>query len=113
MVVALLGVMQAGAAYLPLDLDHPPDRIAFMLRDAGARIVVTDAELAAELPTVDGLHPLLLGAALGDDDRDPDTDLDADPPARARSTRPPTSSTPPARPAGRRASSSPTRASAA
>ena len=34
MVVALLGVMRAGAAYLPLDLDHPPDRIAFMLRDA-------------------------------------------------------------------------------
>jgi non-ribosomal peptide synthetase component F len=50
MIVALLGVMRTGAAYLPLDLDHPPDRIAFMLRDSGVRIVVTDSDLVGELP---------------------------------------------------------------
>ncbi|HEV7977634.1 non-ribosomal peptide synthetase, partial [Amycolatopsis sp.] len=50
LVVALLGVMKAGAAYLPLDLDHPEDRVAFMITDAGARIVVTTAELAELLP---------------------------------------------------------------
>ena len=33
--VALLGVLQAGAAYLPVDLDYPADRIAFVLADAG------------------------------------------------------------------------------
>ena len=60
MVVALIGVMRAGAAYLPLDLDHPPDRIAYMLGDCGARVVVTTAELAADLPAVEGLDSLLL-----------------------------------------------------
>jgi len=60
MVVALLGVMRAGCAYLPLDLDHPPDRIAYMLRDCGARIVVTVSDLAADLPAIAGLQTLLL-----------------------------------------------------
>ncbi|WP_194963238.1 non-ribosomal peptide synthetase, partial [Streptomyces eurocidicus] len=58
LVTALLAVMKAGAAYLPLDADHPRDRIAYMLDDAGARTVVTTRELAAELP--DGPVRLLL-----------------------------------------------------
>jgi amino acid adenylation domain-containing protein/non-ribosomal peptide synthase protein (TIGR01720 family) len=60
MVVALLGVMRSGAAYLPLDLDHPPDRIGFMLDDSEARIVVTTRELAGELRGIDGLKVVLL-----------------------------------------------------
>lgn len=45
--VAMLGIMKAGAAYLPLDPAYPADRIEYMLRDSSARMVVTDAELAA------------------------------------------------------------------
>jgi amino acid adenylation domain-containing protein len=41
MVTALLGVMKAGAAYLPLDLDYPSDRLAFMVTDADVEVVVT------------------------------------------------------------------------
>ncbi|WP_329285887.1 non-ribosomal peptide synthetase [Streptomyces sp. NBC_00691] len=60
LVVALLAVMKAGAAYLPLDADHPQDRIAYMLSDAGARTVVTVRDLAGDLPGTAGITRLLL-----------------------------------------------------
>jgi amino acid adenylation domain-containing protein len=41
MVVALAGVLKAGAAYLPLDPAHPAERLAYVLQDAGAACVVT------------------------------------------------------------------------
>jgi amino acid adenylation domain-containing protein len=43
LVVALLGVLKAGAAYLPLDPGYPADRIAFMLADARPALVLADA----------------------------------------------------------------------
>ncbi|MHC5705932.1 non-ribosomal peptide synthetase, partial [Streptomyces tirandamycinicus] len=49
-VVGLLGIMKAGAAYLPLDPGYPADRLAYMLRDSGARVVVTRTESAGRLP---------------------------------------------------------------
>ncbi|SDR46994.1 non-ribosomal peptide synthetase [Pseudovibrio sp. Tun.PSC04-5.I4] len=42
MVVSLLAILKAGGAYLPLDPAYPPDRLAFMLQDAGASLVVCD-----------------------------------------------------------------------
>jgi amino acid adenylation domain-containing protein/non-ribosomal peptide synthase protein (TIGR01720 family) len=53
-IVGLLGILKAGGAYLPLDPTFPPERIAFMLRDAGASVVVTEDALAPLLPS-DGL----------------------------------------------------------
>ncbi|MFI6711468.1 amino acid adenylation domain-containing protein [Nonomuraea sp. NPDC050478] len=41
---ALLGVLGAGAAYLPLEPGLPPERLAHMIEDAGARIVLTDGD---------------------------------------------------------------------
>lgn len=43
MVVAALGILKAGAAYLPLDPAYPADRIALYIEDSGAEVIVTDA----------------------------------------------------------------------
>jgi amino acid adenylation domain-containing protein len=48
MVVAILGVLKAGAAYVPLDPDYPAERIAFMLADSGVAIVVSQSLLDRE-----------------------------------------------------------------
>ncbi|WP_316159141.1 MULTISPECIES: non-ribosomal peptide synthetase [unclassified Bradyrhizobium] len=45
MIVALLAVLKAGAAYLPLDPDYPAERLAHMLSDSGARLLLTQAGL--------------------------------------------------------------------
>jgi amino acid adenylation domain-containing protein len=50
MITAVLAVVQAGAAYLPVDPGYPAERIAFMLADAGAVLVITDAATAGRLP---------------------------------------------------------------
>jgi amino acid adenylation domain-containing protein len=49
-IVALLAIVKAGAAYVPLDAGYPPERLSFMLEDSGARLLLTSAELAAGLP---------------------------------------------------------------
>ncbi|MFD5621551.1 amino acid adenylation domain-containing protein [Streptomyces yangpuensis] len=54
-VVALLAALKAGAAYLPLDLDHPADRLAFMLEDASPVCVVTTRAAAGRVPGVPAL----------------------------------------------------------
>ena len=50
MVAALLGVLKAGGAYVPLPRAYPKQRLQFMLEDCGARLVLTQARLAGELP---------------------------------------------------------------
>ncbi|MFA6985650.1 MAG: amino acid adenylation domain-containing protein, partial [Arenimonas sp.] len=51
MLAAMLGVLKAGAAYVPLDPSYPADRLAFMLEDSAARLVLTERDLLAQLPT--------------------------------------------------------------
>jgi len=58
--VALLGTLKSGAAYLPLDLAHPPDRRAFMLEDARAAVVLTHQRLLPGLP--EGVRAVCLDA---------------------------------------------------
>lgn len=45
MVIALMGVLKAGAAYLPIDPDYPAERIAYLLKDAQPAVVLTQAHL--------------------------------------------------------------------
>ena len=49
-IVALLGILKAGAAYVPLALDAPATRVAQMIAECGARVVVTDAAHAEVVP---------------------------------------------------------------
>ncbi len=46
MVVGMLGVLKAGGAYVPLDPSNPPERLAFMLDDAQAHVLLTQSSLA-------------------------------------------------------------------
>ncbi|MEU7632730.1 amino acid adenylation domain-containing protein, partial [Nocardia sp. NPDC049220] len=80
MIVAILAVIKAGGAYLPIDPSHPRDRIGFMLTDAAARLVLTDHTTAEsvmrpsviDLPTavsvlaVDGAETIRLMAGQHD-----------------------------------------------
>ena len=50
MVVGLLGILKAGGAYLPLDPSYPPERLAFMLEDSRAPVLLTQSSLVDELP---------------------------------------------------------------
>ena len=50
MVIALLGVLKAGAAYVPLDPAYPAERLAFMLQDTQAAVLLTQARLRGLLP---------------------------------------------------------------
>lgn len=49
MLVALLGIMRAGGAYVPVDPAFPADRQEFMLEDAGVRVIVTQESLLAKV----------------------------------------------------------------
>ena len=50
MLVALLGVLKAGAGYVPLDPELPRQRLEFMAQDAALRFVVSDASVTGEWP---------------------------------------------------------------
>ncbi|MCA1191392.1 non-ribosomal peptide synthase/polyketide synthase [Saccharopolyspora sp. 6V] len=54
LVVALLGVLKAGAGYVPVDLEQPSERIAYVLGDVSPQLLVTSAACADALPRVTG-----------------------------------------------------------
>ncbi len=51
LMVAILGVLKAGAAYLPLDPDYPQDRLAYMLEDGQVSLVLTEQGLIERFPS--------------------------------------------------------------
>lgn len=50
LIVAVLGILKAGGAYLPLDPDYPKQRLAYMLEDAQAPVLITRQLLQSSLP---------------------------------------------------------------
>ncbi|MEU5694765.1 non-ribosomal peptide synthase/polyketide synthase [Actinosynnema sp. NPDC020468] len=61
--VALLATLKSGAGYLPLDLGHPVDRLAFMLADIAPVAVITTPELADRVGSVPVVFPDEVGSA--------------------------------------------------
>jgi nonribosomal peptide synthetase DhbF len=60
MVAAVLAVVKAGAAYLPVDPGYPADRIGFMLADAAPGLVISDRVTSARLPDAAGVAVVIL-----------------------------------------------------
>jgi amino acid adenylation domain-containing protein/non-ribosomal peptide synthase protein (TIGR01720 family) len=71
LVVTLLGVLKAGAAYVPVDPGYPADRIEFMLADTDPALLITNAEVGATLPAAPVRRALV--SELADQDMDPVT----------------------------------------
>ena len=51
MVIGLLAILKAGAAYVPLDISNPTERLAFILEDAQIKVLVTQTSLGSKLPS--------------------------------------------------------------
>ena len=52
MIVGLLGILKAGAAYLPLDPNYPQNRLAFMVQDTKPTCMLTDSHILPRVPTI-------------------------------------------------------------
>ena len=50
MITAILAILKAGGAYVPIDPDYPAQRIAFMLQDSAATVLVSDSRSRYSLP---------------------------------------------------------------
>ena len=59
MVVAVLGILKTGAAYVPLDRENPSARLAYILEDSQIKILLTESELENDLPRVNSLESIL------------------------------------------------------
>jgi len=67
LLVALLAVHKSGGAYVPLDPDFPAERLAYMLEDSGARVLITGGEAADAVTAPEGVRcvdPLADAAAI-------------------------------------------------
>ncbi|HYR10383.1 MAG TPA: amino acid adenylation domain-containing protein, partial [Longimicrobium sp.] len=66
MIVALLAVLKAGGAYVPLDPAYPAERLAFMMADSGAAVLLTHERLRGALAVPPGIAVVLVDGQDGD-----------------------------------------------
>ena len=78
MVVGLLAVLKAGGAYVPLDPAYPAERLAFMLDDARASVVLTEEKLRGDLPECEARF-LCIDSDTAAIDAESDANLDVEP----------------------------------
>ena len=63
LVVGLLAIFKAGAAFVPLDLKYPAERLAYMMSDSRISVLLTQADAVEHLPAIAGVQRLLLDGA--------------------------------------------------
>jgi amino acid adenylation domain-containing protein len=63
LIVSLLGILKAGAAFVPLEANYPPARLQYLFRDSGVRVLITDSRNARIAPA--GTELLFLNGAEG------------------------------------------------
>ncbi|AZP72395.1 hypothetical protein EJJ20_26050 [Pseudomonas poae] len=63
LVVGLLAIFKAGAAFVPLDLKYPAERLAYMMSDSRISVLLTQADAVEHLPVIAGVQRLLLDGA--------------------------------------------------
>ena len=66
MVVGLLGVLKAGGAYVPLDPDFPKERLAFMLDDSKADVLLTASDVLDRMPATSEVNIISIDTEWGD-----------------------------------------------
>ncbi|WP_276324146.1 non-ribosomal peptide synthetase [Paraburkholderia flava] len=71
MVAGLLGVLKAGAAFVPLDPAYPAERLTYMMEDAGVTRVLADAATAAQLATLLREREVVVVSELDDESSEP------------------------------------------
>jgi amino acid adenylation domain-containing protein len=54
MIIAMLGILKSGAAYLPIDPDYPEERIAYMLEDSNCKVLLDESEIKKFQTLADG-----------------------------------------------------------
>ncbi|ETK21803.1 non-ribosomal peptide synthetase [Pseudomonas sp. FH1] len=55
LLIGLLAIIKAGGAYVPLDPDYPAERLAYMLKDSGVHLLLTQIALLEQVPSSDGV----------------------------------------------------------
>jgi amino acid adenylation domain-containing protein/non-ribosomal peptide synthase protein (TIGR01720 family) len=60
MVIGLLGILQAGGAYLPIEPDYPEDRVNYIMSDSAAKIMLTAPDLSEKLEKMSNINCQLL-----------------------------------------------------
>ena len=60
LLIGVLAILKAGGAYVPLDVDYPAERLAYMLADCGASLLLSHSEVLERLPQVAGVSAIAM-----------------------------------------------------
>ena len=56
MIAGVIGILKAGAAYVPIDPDYPEERISYILKDTGANVLLSSKEVRSKIPETENLE---------------------------------------------------------